>query len=87
MDVIDKSSEANMDFIFLIVNPARRIVRDEYVNSRKRPEHLLNLGLLVEKMSSRFVFPRTVESAEAQFCMTLDVEMQVSNGGEAVAPS
>lgn len=79
-NVTNKCLEAQMNVIVSVVNVAWRIVSDEHINRRKSRKKLCDLILIVEKVTSRLVSPRTAETAKSQAAETLCAKMQVNNG-------
>lgn len=69
-----------MYLILLIVNSSWGIVRQEDVNGGKSTKKFLNFHLLVEKVSSRFVSPRSVDAAENETAVRVQLEMQIHDG-------
>jgi len=87
-DVTDKRIKAKMDLIVPVVNVSGRIVSNEHIHGRKCNQQALDFILIVKKMASWFVSPRTTKTTEDQTITKFFFKMQVKNrcgkGGGAV---
>lgn len=82
LDVAQKAIEALMCVTTTLMNPPRRIVRYEHIDSGKVPEHPRDLFLVVEMVSPRLVAPTSVESAELQATVILNCIVEGSDVGD-----
>jgi hypothetical protein len=69
-----------MDLVVSVVDVSWGIVSDEHVNGWKSRNQTLGLVLVVEKVTSRLISPRTAEAAEHQTTVTRCMKMQVKDG-------
>ena len=64
VQVRDKRDEAQMHFVFAIMNASRRVVRDENVDHRELAHGGVHFGFVEKKVSNRLVAPRPGETSK-----------------------
>ena len=78
-DVFRESIKASMNFVILVVDSSGRVVRGEDINMREGLQQVSRFILLIEKMASGFVLPRTVESPETDSKVLADRKVEIHN--------
>ena len=68
-----------MYFIFPIMNTARGIVGQEYLDRREVGQQRLSLALLVKEVPARFVFPGSLKSSQRMSAVLPYLMMQIND--------
>src|ERR1051325_9416730 len=86
-DVVVERHEARVDFIFLVVNEARRVVAEKNIHGREFLHEPCHVALLTQVVPARLVFPRAAEATKRHAAERKGFNVEVANGrGERRTP-